>query len=300
MNENFWNKIDKEEKERIELSQKTFPLPHDAFTDDCSVSNFIKNFDSYSRNDVMKYIIDNFDYIMMYCYDNDYDFICNILKPTVNKFGNLFAKCADDVKNHCYPNANFNYMVLLMDILRKAYYNGTILKNEDIYDIVLAYNKSYTNSLRYQIKSVITDEFLAKIIMERYCNNETEGINKINKIIYEYRPMLTVDDIISIYHCLYDHMTDVLVGVMHSMEDVRGRDSEYQEMYGRCSLAILEYLEMQQYDVILKSLENYVQIHYMYYADLPIRFSILTVSQTDYPRIFQAFNQLYYNGIIVP
>lgn len=172
--------------------------------------------------------------------------------------------------------------------------------NASLYALIQRVNSEILDSLSRELRDNYNPSIVTDIILARYTSDSPYfAIPKINTVICE-RTSLSPTEIISVYYQFYKSMSDTLIGVMHDVVDIKNKHSKYQEQYGRISLAILEYLEMQTSEVLTKSLSNYSMIHSMKYRDSPIRFSILTVYQPDYPRIFAAYNYLKDNGIIVP
>ncbi len=301
MDNNFWGKISKEHDEIQALGSKPVDFPQNSFSDDYSIINLIKNFNNYNRNDIQKFIVNYFTDIVHYKED---EFIDGILIPSIKRFGNLFADCSKYISS----TINKYDIIYLTKVISKNIdkLRNNKISDENIFNIVLCYNRNLAEKILSSIRCDISNDDISRLIMNKYSTEEdmdsiVRSIMFVNNIICDHRPMMDVRDIISLYHVLYDHMTDVLVGVMHDVDiNIRSKDSEYQEMYGRCTLALLDYLEMQRYDVILKSMENYVQIHYEHYAQYPVRFNILTISRSDYPRILNAYYQLQQMNIIVP
>jgi hypothetical protein len=169
--------------------------------------------------------------------------------------------------------------------------NGNPAIKEDL----TALGKQLNRITIAKLSKVNLDENLCNelVIAKNSSEDYVVAASRVNDIICG-KTMLNDSEIIDIYHALYTHMAPLFIGVMHDSH-FNIPDKKIEEMYGRCSLALLQYLNMQEHEVIKGVLRKYIYFHTVYYAHYQIRFSLRTISIEDYSRILNAVRDLEFS-----
>lgn len=157
-------------------------------------------------------------------------------------------------------------------------------------------NRGYIASLNNYIN---IDESTANLlVVARYSSaGLMESARAVNNVIAT--TSLSTENIIDVYHVLYQRISEILTGVMYDARSEFKSDHE-QEMYEKCTTAILDYLNMQEYGVILGALSCYLQNGYYFYPSLRKRMSLRTIPADKYERILMCIKELEMtNGIYV-
>lgn len=150
-------------------------------------------------------------------------------------------------------------------------------------------NRGYIN----KINSVVTvdEDTCNELVISRFssADNILCAI-RVNEVIMN--TSMNSENIIDVYHSLYDHITDIFIGVMYDTKEIL--TSHEKEMYQNITTAILDYLEMQELGVIETVLANDIQLNYFKYQGSKRRFSVREIPADKYKRIIYAATELQY------
>ena len=98
--------------------------------------------------------------------------------------------------------------------------------------------------------------------------------------------------IVNIYDILFQKVTFLFEGVMIDIRDKSLLSENEKEVYGLEALAVLDIVEQMPMDFIEQVLDSYYNDLSMVYSDITPRFSLLSIAQSDYPRIIAADQKL--------
>lgn len=152
--------------------------------------------------------------------------------------------------------------------------------------------KLINRSMIGKLNSYVTvDEDTAnELVVARYSSEDmAEAATALNSVIM--KTSMSSENIIDVYHVLYDHISEIFTGVMYDCRSSFA-DSHEQEMYEKCSTAILDYLNMQERGVIYGCLDYYTQNSTFFYQGRSKRMHLRTIPIDKYERILWQIKEL--------
>lgn len=251
-------------------------------------------------NDIDKYSdIEASDFI-----DASWDIILNLINDNISNQNNspyfknvkivsLFEKTLSALPMNLY----FRYIPLLNYLC----YNNISTDDKNLNKSIM----SLSNCINLKMISLLIQAGLSRedsnmIMMARYSAPEINvnavitDVTNINNILMSINASIPV--IIDVYNIVFESMSDLFDGVMHSTS----YDNSTVSFYNKVSCAMIEYLEQQTYDVIAGVLNNYSIDHLMYYNLYPVRFNLEHLDPAYYPRINSVYNALRSQGNTFP
>lgn len=152
--------------------------------------------------------------------------------------------------------------------------------------LLLNMSRIVNKSIIPQLLGILPEDLASHIALARYSSlNEKVNAKRMNRVIIHSDPeFMTEQRIIDIYGKLFTKVTHLFEGIMFDVLD-EFWSGEEELLYSTINLAILDILESMESGDIRKVLVAYCGDRKMMYPESKVRFSIKSISPTDYPRL---------------
>lgn len=299
-------------QEYLESPKKSKPEPKKLSIDE-SIDDMIgspntllkklSNIDKMTEREVYDIIRNNYNLIMNNIYNTSSSSNCLSLF-TNNKFLIVFTQVLQPTNLTGIITINRVIYDYLHSNLQMDQY-----KKDLLFDLARVNNRPFLNSL-YAIG--LNDDMAVNLCMNRYStDDEALGTKRLNHIIETYDiKFMTEQMIVYIYERLFKRITPLFMGIMfdNNITEYKALSKDAKEISGRESLAVLTLLENMPLVSIREVLTTYSKQYsnmYQYCINANIdtrticRFSLKTISVTDYPRIINSIDVLDKEGVYV-
>lgn len=299
-------------QEYLESPKKPTPQPKKLSIDE-SIDNMIgspntllkqlSNIDRMNEREVYDIIRKNYDLIMNNIYNTNSSSNCLSLF-TNNKFLMIFTQVLQP--------ANLTGIITINKVIYDYLHSNLEIDNykkDLLFDLARVNNRPFLNSL-YAIG--LNDDMAVNLCMNKYStDDEILGTKRLNHIIQTYdTKFMTEQMIVYIYERLFKRITPLFMGIMfdNDIAEYNALSEDAKEISGRESLAVLTLLENMPLVSIREVLSTYSKQYsnmYQYCINANIdtrticRFSLKSISITDYPRIINSIDVLDKEGVYV-
>ena len=147
----------------------------------------------------------------------------------------------------------------------------------------------------------LPEDLSSMIALSRYSSEkEVVNVKRLNRVLMN-RPVDSISEqqIVNIYLTLFDHVLPLFTGVMLDVESPSNMNQNAMEVYGVITLSILDIMNELPTADIKKGLTLFDEDRRIQYSDKPIRINLESITESDYPRILTAIDQLKSEGIII-
>ena len=180
-------------------------------------------------------------------------------------------------------------------------YMCQVERDKETSDLLLKLSDTVNRVIVNSLSAYIPARLGQFIALARYSSFKMEkNINRANAMIVKYADGISVQQIVNIYGVIfrYTKLSIVFSAIMFDAQIPT--DPSELERFSLIGIAILEILEhgMSSKDIatILTTYNSNIE----YGEKRPIRFSMHSNSQRDYPRIYAVLDQLENNGVTIP
>lgn len=262
-----------------------------------------------TRDQIRKYIPYIYDVILNRIYETDFSLIARL-----NNNPEFFLELLDYMYSLLLQNeihARSTYGVKMNKIMYD--FKSSVKKNDqnkqcesELFRVINHYNAPVIAKL---VVTGLPAELLHYIVIigssSLKANVNIERLNYITlalPINYVNKP-LSSQQMIDIYTGMFRHMAELLKTTMfdvYKIEKLEEMSEISVETYGAQGLALIDILNHMDYASIREVLRQYA-VEYAYRTDAKeIRFSMNSIAQYDYAKIYQAMDELKLQGYIVP
>ena len=147
----------------------------------------------------------------------------------------------------------------------------------------------------------LPEDLSSMIALSRYSSEkEVVNVKRLNRVLVN-QPVDSISEqqIVNIYLTLFDHVLPLFTGVMLDVESPSNMNQNAMEVYGVITLSILDIMNELPTADIKKGLTLFDEDRRIQYSDKPIRINLESITESDYPRILTAIDQLKSEGIII-
>lgn len=147
----------------------------------------------------------------------------------------------------------------------------------------------------------LPEDLSSMIALSRYSSEkEVVNVKRLNRVLMN-QPIDSISEqqIVNIYLTLFDHVLPLFTGVMLDVESPSNMNQNAMEVYGVITLSILDIMNELPTADIKKGLTLFDEDRRIQYSDKPIRINLESITESDYPRILTAIDQLKSEGIII-
>lgn len=147
----------------------------------------------------------------------------------------------------------------------------------------------------------LPEDLSSMIALSRYSSEkEVVNVKRLNRVLMN-QPVDSISEqqIVNIYLTLFDHVLPLFTGVMLDVESPSNMNQNAMEVYGVITLSILDIMNELPTADIKKGLTLFDEDRRIQYSDKPIRINLESITESDYPRILTAIDQLKSEGIII-
>lgn len=147
----------------------------------------------------------------------------------------------------------------------------------------------------------LPEDLSSMIALSRYSSEkEVVNVKRLNRVLMN-QPVDSISEqqIVNIYLTLFDHVLPLFTGVMLDVESPSSMNQNAMEVYGVITLSILDIMNELPTADIKKGLTLFDEDRRIQYSDKPIRINLESITESDYPRILTAIDQLKSEGIII-
>lgn len=147
----------------------------------------------------------------------------------------------------------------------------------------------------------LPEDLSSMIALSRYSSEkEVVNVKRLNRILMN-QPVDSISEqqIVNIYLTLFDHVLPLFTGIMLDVESPSNMNQNAMEVYGVITLSILDIMNELPTADIKKGLTLFDEDRRIQYSDKPIRINLESITESDYPRILTAIDQLKSEGIII-
>lgn len=195
----------------------------------------------------------------------------------------------------------------LNKIVYAYFISNKIVKEESITMSILALAKNVNKFVVNKLIAIGIDEVIAiKIAVSRYSdyNNESNNVNRMNlSMLFSSPDIFTPQKIIDTYQILFDSVSTLFSSIMYDVylyEELESISECAGDIYANISLAIIDILNSMTSQDIRKVLMAYTLEYGTSEKYNKIRFSIYSISMSEYARIYQVVEELKKENIFVP
>lgn len=292
-------RIEKDKKKEESETQKMYYIPSILITK--PYLEVLQDIDNISDYDLYELIKINYNQILKEIFRKENADLVKIITNT--RFLSIFIQVinciniSEEERIYCNKMA-YDYITMPNISNNKV--------DEHVKQLFISLSNSVNKHVLPGLLSLGLDEQLASMLAICRFSSMKEFVNvrRINHIMICSDPtVMTSQNIIYIYEKLFDKFTDLFIATMYDVyDDVELEAISYNasEIYSNISLAIVDILNSMTSVDIRKVLLAY-GMDYALDMNRKIRFSINTLAQCDYNRIYQIVdNLLVYEGINVP
>lgn len=147
----------------------------------------------------------------------------------------------------------------------------------------------------------LPEDLSSMIALSRYSSEkEVVNVKRLNRVLMN-QPVDSISEqqIVNIYLTLFDHVLPLFTGIMLDVESPSNMNQNAMEVYGVITLSILDIMNELPTADIKKGLTLFDEDRRIQYSDKPIRINLESITESDYPRILTAIDQLKSEGIII-
>lgn len=188
--------------------------------------------------------------------------------------------------------------------LNKMCYDYLVISEHDAKDytsgLLMSLAKTINRDKIPQLCAIPLPEDLASVLaLSRYSSEkEIVNVKRLNRtLMMQPVDSITEQMVVDTYLTLFDHVLPLFTGVMLDVESPSNMTPSTMEIYGIITLAILDILNELPIADIKTALKLFDSDRQIMYSDKPIRINLESITETDYPRILKAIDQLRSEGI---
>jgi len=276
---------------RLELKNKKEPIINVMENNyNSNLKTMLCNIDNIKQDDLEDIIMTDISYILLNFNDDIYkDILIN--KKFIYALQNLMK--LDIVKLN--EEEIYIYNMIIYN------YNNSFNANNSIKYSLLSLskilNKKYFNDL---VNIGVPPNLAILITIARFSSNlDSICVNRVNNIIILSTPeIMTIQRIVWIYECLFDHISILFKCIMFDTVDKFNYNHSQLEIIGSISIAILIIIENMPSvlikEIIVSFINEILDQKSKVYYNVPIstRFSLSSISKKSFPRITNVIEKL--------
>jgi len=181
-----------------------------------------------------------------------------------------------------------------------------IEKDEFTKTLFLTLGRNVNRQKVYQLTALGIDEPLAiKMAVSRHSTKkETVNVARLNLIMICSSPdIFTPQMIIYVYEIFFDFLAPLFIGTMYDVytdDELEAISDGAADIYSNIGLAVIDILNSMPSDLMRKVLLTYAQEYGTSEKRSRIRFTINSISMSEYFRIYAVVEALKLEGVFVP